>query len=744
MSKRRRRTVASAPARAAKPAARGAPTPAPAISLVRLGVATAAGLLGSLWAGVLPLAGAWELRAVVCGLIVGLVVRGAREIAPAAALAVAAALLGVVVAFVHIGGPVLVAPAPAECALIAAMAAGVAAATGWARARGRRAAAAIVAVVFVAALFLHQAGVLPGEPRSTTADFRASLAVEPPPEQYSFDGYIYLRINHLMQAGTPYYDAFVQAFDEDARLTGAPTQLFNIRQPWLFELWKLLPGPPGAKVWYWFIALVVGTMLAAYGLARRFVEPAAALVAPVALGGYFLMPALTPWFPLSEFWVGCLAVWFLYAMVTERWTAGAVLAVVAFSFRELMLILVPVYVIWWVFSRRRREGIVGLVFVIAGPLVLMTLHAAWAPVAGQSASGAAHWLQGGFSRLVEAMRFSGDLAPQSRWTYLAAPALAFAGALLTRATWTKAVLCAGVTVPVVVLTVFSGGLWNNYWGAIAMPAILALTPLAAGLWLPSVASLLDAPAAAREHAGGVRFILYLRDRAEHLTETLRVVAAAAGDREHNVLVVDDGANGEATADVKALKTRGVSVRRHATSLGPALSAAESAGAALKGARAGDAVVLIDAACGVSAGTLTAMLAAFDAGADVVVASRLAPGARSGGGVAARWARSAGCRAVSAVFRSLQPVPGLRDYTAPAVLYSAEALRAAPRDAEGRIGCGKGIDVDLVPRIRERVRVCEVPLVAAAGNSGCGGPYGFWRSASALARARVATLTKTRK
>ena len=134
------------------------------------------------------------------------------------------------------------------------------------------------------------------------------------------------------------------------------------------------------------------------------------------------------------------------------------LAVVAFSFRELMLILVPVYVIWWAFSRRRREGIAGLVFVIAGPVVLMALHAAWVPVAGQSASGAAHWLQGGFSRLVEALRFSGDLAPQSRWTYLAAPVLAFGGALLTRATWTKAVLCAAVAVPVAVLTVFSGGL----------------------------------------------------------------------------------------------------------------------------------------------------------------------------------------------------------------------------------------------------------------------------------------------
>jgi hypothetical protein len=100
--------------------------------------------------------------------------------------------------------------------------------------------------------------------------------------------------------------------------------------------------------------------------------------------------------------------------------------------------------------------------------------------------------------------------------------------------------------------------------------------------------------------------------------------------------------------------------------------------------------------------------------------------------------------LTAVFRSLQPVPGLRDYTAPVVLYAAEALRQTPRDAQGRIGWGRGIDVELVPRIRESVRVREVPLVAAAGNSGCGGPYGFWRSMVALARARVATLARTRR
>jgi hypothetical protein len=404
--------------------------------------------------------------------------------------------------------------------------------------------------------------------------------------------------------------------------------------------------------------------------------------------------------------------------------------------------LVPVYIVWWIVCRRRREGALGLAIVLAGPAALMWLHAFWSPVPGQSAAGLANWLHGGVPRLVAALRFSGDLVPKSRWTYLAAPVLALAGALTTRANWSRALLAAAVAVPVVALTLFSAGIWHYYWGAIAMPAILVLTPLAAGLWLPSASSLLDAPAAAREHVGGARFVLSAGDTAAHLATTVDAVTQAIGGREHSVMVVDDGGGREAAADVKALKAQGVIVRRHAASLGPALAAAESAGAALKGAQTGDAVLLIDAACGVSAGTVAAMLTAFDAGADVVVASRLAPGARSGGGGVTRGWRWARRRTVSAVFRSLQPVPGLRDYSAPAVLYSAEALLSAPRDAEGRIGWGRGIDVDLLPRIRESVRVCEVPLVAAAGCSGCGGPYGLLRSVGALARARAANFAKT--
>ncbi len=463
----------------------------------RLLSGAALGALALLLAGALPMPGAWAVRALACGLVVGLSVRSIREILPAAGLSAVAGVLAMAVFALSPGARKLVAPQVPDMLAVVVVCAVVAVVVGWACSRGRLRAVVLVALVVIVGLQLYQTGMVPGTPRDLTVATRARVSTEPQAEVYRFDGDLFIKIDYLVAQGVPYYQAFLRAFDQDARLQGQPPGLLNIRQRWLFEFWNILPGPPGLRVLWGFNVLAVATMLAGYGVARRFVEPAAAIIAPIAIGGYLLMPALTLWFPLSEYWAGMVAVFFLYAMVTERWTWGAVLVVVAFAFRELMLFLVPVYVVWWLVSSRRREAVGGLAVAILGPVVLLGLHALWSPVGGQSAEGVSRWFQGGAQRLIDALQFSGDLVGASDRIYLIVPLLALAGAFATRAVWTKALLCAAVAVPVIALTVFSGGVWGYYWGAIAMPMLLALVPLVAGVVVPSSRALLDGPAAPR-------------------------------------------------------------------------------------------------------------------------------------------------------------------------------------------------------------------------------------------------------
>jgi hypothetical protein len=629
----------------------------------RLLAGAALGALALLLAGALPLPEAWSLRGLACGLVLGLSVRSAREILPAVGLSTVAGLIAMGLFSLSPSARNLTAVQPSDVfALVAACAAG-AAMIGWVCSLGRIRAATLAALAILVGLQLYQMGVLPGVPREATASIRARVTSEPVAEAYQFDGDLFIRIDHLMAKGVPYYAAFLQAYDEDSRLQGPPPGLFGVRQRWVFELWNVLPGPPGIRVLWWFDALVVGTMLAGYGVARRFVEPAAALVAPVAIGGYLLMPALTLWFPLSEYWGGMVAVLFLYAMVTERWTWGAILVVVAVSLRELMLFLVPVYVVWWLLSSRRREAVAGLILSVLGPVTLFALHASWSPVVGQSAAGAARWFQGGVQRLVDALQFSGGYVGFSDRAYLVIPLLALVGAVATRAAWIRVLLGAAVIVPIVALTLFSGGEWNYYWGAIAMPMLLALTPLAAGWLVPSEMACLDARPVARTR-------------------------------------------GEESPVVRWRPGSTPKVPR------------------------GGAVLFAEDELGVEPAALVAMEAAWAAGADVVVASRLIPAARSGGTPGERLWRSLALRVVTSLCRCVVPVPGLTDPTSPVVLMSALALRSLPQDARTRLAAD-GPTAALLASLRQSARVREVPLRASAP---MGAP--LWGAVGSLAVGRL--------
>lgn len=438
--------------------------------------------------GMPPIVGGTVVRALVAGLVAGLCVRTWNDLLPtvvASGLGVAMASTGLGTFYAANGAT------PAASDLIAAPLVVVLVAAGFGAIAllAKRAWFEWVALALVAVAFGLSIGVLPGQVSDATAGVRSEFATEPQAEQYNFDGALFLRTEYLMEHGTPYYDAYIQAFDGDSRLQGTPPGLFNIRQPWLFWMWRYLPGTAGVKIRGWFAFWALVTAGCGYLLARRFVEPGIALLAPIALCGYLSWPMFSTWLTLSEFWAGCVAVWFLTAMVYRRWLLGALLMVVAFALRELLLFLVPVYLVWWFAAGRPKKAITGVAIAVLGPFTLLGLHAMWSPVHAQSGGGLAFWLQGGLPRLIDALRFSGGLVPLSAVLYLLAPVAALAGALLAKPRWAMALLGAAVLVPVIALAIFSNGQWGYYWGAIAMPSILALVPLAATRLMPAAVPL---------------------------------------------------------------------------------------------------------------------------------------------------------------------------------------------------------------------------------------------------------------
>ena len=108
--------------------------------------------------------------------------------------------------------------------------------------QGRSAEAIAMGVLILMALWA--AGVTPGSPFGALrveADARLERTYEP--ESYSFDGDTFINAVLLMKTGRGFYDAYGKAIaDSKPYGPGPMAGRFNVREPYLFYLWRVLPG----------------------------------------------------------------------------------------------------------------------------------------------------------------------------------------------------------------------------------------------------------------------------------------------------------------------------------------------------------------------------------------------------------------------------------------------------------------------------------------------------------------------
>jgi dolichol-phosphate mannosyltransferase len=168
----------------------------------------------------------------------------------------------------------------------------------------------------------------------------------------------------------------------------------------------------------------------------------------------------------------------------------------------------------------------------------------------------------------------------------------------------------------------------------------------------------------------------LLERCIPLARTLE----AAGAR-FRVVVVDDGSKDGTIASAKAFEGRlGVEVVPHVVNQGLGAALRTCLTAALERAADGDVIATMDADNTHDPGLLPEMYGRMEAEkADIVIASRYAPGGDEVGLTALRKVLS---RGASFLLTLMTPVPGARDYTCGFRLYRAAMLRRAA-DAWGQ-------------------------------------------------------------
>ncbi|MEA5153638.1 hypothetical protein [Raineyella sp.] len=353
-------------------------------------------------------------------------------------------------------------------------------------------------VVLVSAIAL--AGWTPWRPSDEVAAKRfVDLASQPVPLHYAFDGWTYLRARDLMIQGQPFYSAITQALRDDSpahrTIVESP---FNIRQPLLFELWRILPGELPYHLLGWFIAFSLLAIAGAYLLARTFVEPGPALVAPILMTSwlYFFWWSSSygegPWFTMMEVWAGFVAIFALALLLRRRWLASLVLLWCAVATREFMVLLIPAWLVAWFVGQRpvgrRRTWWVPVGAVVVPVLVLllhMWLASGFLERTPSSTLGLAHWLHGGPATLQRALQFGWYHVQFRTYVVPALSVLALAGALTLRQAWHRATLTVTLVLMLFFLFRFSHGEWAYYWGGIFTPIVVSLVPLVVSRWLPS-------------------------------------------------------------------------------------------------------------------------------------------------------------------------------------------------------------------------------------------------------------------
>lgn len=345
-------------------------------------------------------------------------------------------------------------------------------------ARSRRAAQAL-ALTVVLLMALVFAGVLPGVTNAAKRAERASsLSAHPAPEKYSMDGWAFLRAYDLMKQGWGYYDAFARGMADDSRYTAQPLKSpFNYREPFVFVLWRVLPGDSGLALWGWFVAYALLTMGVSYALASSLVRPAAAILAPITLlSHYTFFFWAIPWFTLTEVWAAGLGVAAVMCLLRGWRVSSLLLLTAAVAARELMLLLAVVWLVAWWLSDRSSKNWWFPTAALVGPAVVLGAHLASAPQSIGGVGSVSQWLHGAPEYLVGAVRFGYRQVPAGNWIALVVAAAALVGAVLARPRWRVGALVTATALPLLMLLAVSKDQWHYYWGACFTPLLVSIAP----------------------------------------------------------------------------------------------------------------------------------------------------------------------------------------------------------------------------------------------------------------------------
>lgn len=173
---------------------------------------------------------------------------------------------------------------------------------------------------------------------------------------YTTDMRGFLKTYQLMKSGENFYSAFVSG------MAGLRDGVFRPdinawRQPLIFYLWKILPGN-GSSIYYAWEIVIIFDLLAAYGIARKFLPERLTILSPFILFPYFHFSLVDFTLLQPEWWAMSFLLFGVTSIVYRRHFLASIFLALSLATREPFII--PVLGILFVNRKNIRQMAIPL------------------------------------------------------------------------------------------------------------------------------------------------------------------------------------------------------------------------------------------------------------------------------------------------------------------------------------------------------------------------------------------------
>lgn len=301
-------------------------------------------------------------------------------------------------------------------------------------------------------------------------------------ETYTTDQRAFLKTYQLMEEGVNFYPALSRAMGNIMK-ADFKVDIGGWRQPFLFYLWKLLPGTAGNIYLLWVFVTSI-TLTAAFFVAYKYFKNNYALLSPLLLFPYYHFSLVDLTFLQMEWWATSAFIIGLALFVWRKYFAAGVLFAVSLASRELLIVPAGLIVFLLIFSKDRRK-----IKTIAIPILIFLSYYLFIHLSSIAKFGASSIRGYGNGSLLP---FQATLA-YSSWNYLFWPIRPFLLLLfLTPVFFLVKLMQKGSSLylffilssflPFAVVTMilsFIGGIdvWHDYWGIYFIPLLLISSPV---------------------------------------------------------------------------------------------------------------------------------------------------------------------------------------------------------------------------------------------------------------------------